>query len=75
MSKIFEKQILKRINKLEILNGGVFVGGKQQDGFMKNKSTVTAGLVLQSLIACELDDDCYVLWLGLISVQHLIYTT
>ena len=26
----------------------VFVGGKQQLGFMKNKSTVTASLVLQS---------------------------
>ena len=27
---------------------------------MKNKSTVTAGLVLQSLIAYALDSDCYV---------------
>ena len=40
---------LKRINELEILNG-VFIDGKQQHGFTKNKSTVTAGLVLQSLI-------------------------
>ena len=30
---------------------GVYFGGKQQHGLMKNKSTVTAGLVLQSLIA------------------------
>ena len=27
---------------------------------MKNKSTVTAGLILQSLIARALDDNCYV---------------
>ena len=49
---------------IEILNG-VFVGGKQQHGFMKNKSTVTAGLILQSLIARALDDDCYVALAGI----------
>ena len=27
---------------------------------MKNKSTVTAGLLLQSLTAWAMDDDCYV---------------
>ena len=59
MSKIFEKLILNKIHELEILNG-VFVGGKQQHGFMKNKSTVTTGLVFQSLIARAMDDDCYV---------------
>ena len=59
VSKIFEKLIIKRIHELEILNG-VFVGGKQQHGFMKNKSTATAGLLLQSLIARAMDDDCYV---------------
>ena len=31
--------------------------GKQQHGFMKNKSTVTAGLVLQSLISRALNDN------------------
>ena len=36
------------------------MGGKQQHGFMKNKSTVTAGLLLQSLIARAMDNDCYV---------------
>ena len=56
VSKIFEKLILKKINELEIVNR-VSVGGKQQHGFLKNKSTVTAGLILQSLIACALDDD------------------
>ena len=50
---------LKRINELKILNG-VFIDGKQQHGFTKNKSTVIAGLVLQSLIARAMDDDCYV---------------
>ena len=45
----------KRIYELEIVNG-VIVGGKQQHGFMKNKSTVTAGLVLQSLISLAVDD-------------------
>ena len=32
---------------------------------MKNKSTVTAGLVLQSLIAYALDSDCYVALAGI----------
>ena len=34
--------------------------GKQQHGFMKNRSTVTADLLLQSLIAHAMDNDCYV---------------
>ena len=33
--------------------------------FIKNKSTVTAGLVLQSLIARAMDDDCYVALAGI----------
>ena len=64
VSKIFEKLILRRINDIEILNGIPF-GGKQQHGFIKNKSTVTAGLVLQSLIARALDEDCYVALAGI----------
>ena len=55
VSKIFEKLILKRIGELEILNG-ISVGGKQQHGFMKNKSTATAGLLLQSYIKCIVRD-------------------
>ena len=58
-SKIFEKMILNRIRRLEALNG-VELGGKQQHGFTKNKSTLTAGLLLQSLIARALDDDKFV---------------
>ena len=49
---------------MEIING-ISVGGKQQHGFMKNKSTVTAGLILQSLITRALDDDCYVALAGI----------
>ena len=32
---------------------------------MKNKSMVTVGLILQSLITCALDDDCYVALAGI----------
>ena len=44
---------------MEILNG-TSLAGKQQHGFQKNKSTLTVGLLLQSLIAGALDDDNYV---------------
>ena len=64
VSKYCKNQILKRILELEIENG-VSVGGKQQHGFMKNKSMVTAGIVLQSLIARAMDDDCYVALAGI----------
>ena len=37
------------------------LAGKEQHGFTKGKSTATAGLVLQSLIARALDDDHLVL--------------
>ena len=40
-------------------------GGIHQHGFMKNKSTVTADLILQSLIARAMDDDCYVALAGM----------
>ena len=59
VTKIFERLILNKIRKLEALNG-VEVGGKNQHGFTKNKSTLTAGLQLQSLIARALDNDSYV---------------
>ena len=32
---------------------------------MKNKSTVTAGLILQSLIGRAMDDDCFVALAGI----------
>ena len=58
-SKIFERMILNRIRKLECLNG-IELGGKEQHGFTRNKSTATAGLLIQSIIARALDDDNYV---------------
>ena len=63
-SKTFEKLILKRILELESVNG-IFLVGKQQHGFMKNKSTMTAGLILQSLIGRAMDDDCFVALAGI----------
>ena len=36
------------------------MGGKEQHGFTRNKSTATAGLLIQSIIARALDDDNYV---------------
>ena len=59
-SKIFEKLILKRIQKNE-LGANVDLSGKQQHGFKKSKSTATLGLQLQSLIARALDERNYVL--------------
>ena len=53
-SKIFERLILNRINKLEVLNAITLVG-KQQHGFTQGKSTTTAGLLVQSMIARALD--------------------
>ena len=59
-SKIFERLILNRINKLEVLNAITLVG-KQQHGFTQGKSTATAGLLVQSMIARALDDNQMVL--------------
>ena len=44
---------------MELIDG-IFIGGKHQHGFVKNRSTATAGLLLQSLIARTLDNDEYV---------------
>ena len=59
-SKIFERLILNRISKLEALNE-ITLAGNQQHGFVKGKSTATAGLLIQSLIARALDDNQVVL--------------
>ena len=64
ISKIFEKLILRQINYLESINKLDFTG-KQQHGFKKNKSTLTAGLLLQSLIARATDDNNYALMASL----------
>ena len=49
-SKIFERLILNKISKLEKMNE-INLVGKQQHGFVKGKSTATAGLLIQSMIA------------------------
>ena len=46
-SKIFEKLILKQVGHLESTNK-LDLTGKQKHGFKKNKSTATAGALLQS---------------------------
>ena len=58
-SKIFEKLIVLRLEGIAEEND-IDLTGKEQHGFKKNKSTLTAGLLLQSLIAGALDDDNYV---------------
>ena len=51
---------MNRISKLEKLNE-INLVGKQQHGFVKGKSTATAGQLLQSLIARALDENQIVL--------------
>ena len=54
ISKIFEKLILKRLEEIAKENN-IDISGTEQHGFKKNRSTITAGLTLQSLIAREMD--------------------
>ena len=63
-SKIFEKLILKQIHYLESTNK-LDLTGKNQHGFKKNKSTATAGALLQSIIARAADEKCFVLMASL----------
>ena len=55
-SKIFEKLILKRLEDIEKENN-VDLTGNEQHGFKRRRSTVTASLTLQSIIARELDEN------------------
>jgi hypothetical protein len=57
-SKVFEKLILKRLESIAEENN-VDLTGEQQHGFKKNRSTITAGLTLQSIISRSLDKDDY----------------
>jgi hypothetical protein len=59
ITKVFERLILLRLEEIEKENG-IDLTGYEQHGFKKNRSTVRAGLTLQSLIAKEMDMDCYV---------------
>ena len=63
-SKVFEKLILKQILYLETTNK-LDLTGKNQHGFKKNKSTATAGALLQSLISRAADDKCFVVMASL----------
>ena len=58
-SKIFERLILNRINQLELC-GKTDITGKGQHGFKKNRGTLSAGLLLQSMVSRALEDDNYV---------------
>ena len=55
-SKIYEKLILAQINLLE-LTQNVDLTGKSQHGFKPKRSTLTAGLKIQSLLARAVNDD------------------
>ena len=63
-SKIFEELILKRILEIQETNN-VDITGKNQHGFKKNRSTLTLGIQLQSLIARALDESNYALMASL----------
>ena len=57
-SKVFEKLILKRLEEIATENN-IDLTGIEQHGFKKNKSTITAGLTLQSEIARIMDSNKY----------------
>jgi len=60
ISKIYKKLILEYVNELEA-KSGVLLSGNHQHGFMRNRSTTTAGLVLQSKLAELLERGSHVL--------------
>jgi hypothetical protein len=59
ITKVFEKLILLRLEEIEKENG-IDLTGYEQHGFKKKRSTITAGLTIHSIIAREMDTDCYV---------------
>ena len=64
VTKIFEKLILLRLHKLEIQHK-IDLTGKPQHGFKQKRSTATASLTLQSLIAKAIDNDNFALMASL----------
>ena len=48
-----------------LLKGNSTLTGKHQHGFKRNKSTATAGALLQSIIARAADENCYVVMASL----------
>ena len=63
-SKIFEKLILQRLHQIESQNF-IDLTNKSQHGFKKNRSTNSAQLILQSVLARSLDDNNYALMASL----------
>jgi hypothetical protein len=59
ITKVFKKLILLRLEEIEKENV-IDLTGFEQHGFKKKRSTVTAGLTLQSIIAREMNMDSYV---------------
>ena len=57
-SKIYEKLILEHLLKISEENGYDLTGDGQH-GFKAGRSTITAGLAIQSLISRALDNDEY----------------
>ena len=56
MSKIYEKLILQQLLKIAKTNN-VDLTGDSQHGFKAQRSTITAALNIQSLIARALDEN------------------
>ena len=63
-TKVFENLILKRIMQIQAEND-VDITRCNQHGFKRKKSTLTAGLELQSIIARAVDDNQYALMCSL----------
>ena len=64
ITKIFEKLILLKLQKLEIQHK-IDLTGKPQHGFKQKRSTATASLTLQSLLAKAMDGDNFALMASL----------
>lgn len=56
--KVYEQLILNKLREIEIKNN-CDLTEKEQYGFKHKRSTATAGLTLQSIITCALDQDNY----------------
>ena len=63
-TKVFENLILKRIMQIQTENN-VDITRSNQHGFKKKKSTLTAGLELQSILARAVDNNQYALMCSL----------
>ena len=63
-SKIFEKLILQRLHRIEEQNL-IDLTNKSQHGFKRNRSTNSAALLLQSVLASALDEGNYAIMASL----------